>query len=114
MVDIREGEWEAVAEKRLIKYRGRYAEAESRYGPKSNVASAIDAYVRLAGEHGMTSIEMALRFVLSNSLVRTAVVGAANMEQLRALVGYADRGGLDEAVLRRIDDVHQRFPNPCP
>ena len=111
---LREGEWEAVAEKRLIKYRGRYAEAESRYGPKPNVASAIDAYVQLAGEHGMTPIELALRFVLSNALVRTAVVGAANMKQLRALVGYADRGGLDEAVLRRIDDVHRRFPNPCP
>lgn len=111
---LREGAWEAAEDMRLIKYRGRYAEAESRYGPKPNVASAIDAYVRLAREHGVTPIEMALRFVLSNSLVRTAVVGASNMEQLRVLVGYAARGGLDEAVLRRIDDVHRRFPNPCP
>lgn len=111
---LREGAWEAAEDKRLIKYRGRYAEAESRYGPKPNVASALDAYVRLAREHGMEPVEMALRFVLSNPLVRTAVVGAASMEQLRALIRYADLGGLDEALLHRVDDVHRRFPSPCP
>ena len=112
--ELREGAWEASEDKRLIKYRGRYAEAESRYGPKSNVADALDAYVELAEEQGMSPVELAVRFVLSHPLVTTAVVGASNMKQLDALVQYAKLGGLDGDVLRRVDDVHRRFPNPCP
>ena len=106
--------WSGEADKRLVKYRGRYAEAESRYGPKANVAEAVAAYVGVAREHGLAPVELALRFVLSHRFVGTAVVGAASVGQLEAQIAYARRGGLDETVLRRVDEVHRRFPNPCP
>ncbi len=48
-------------EARLNRYRGRYAEAESRYGPKPNVNDAVQAYVALARQAGMKPTEMALR-----------------------------------------------------
>eukprot|EP00892_Ulva_mutabilis_P000866 jgi/Ulvmu1/10780/UM069_0014.1 len=44
------GMWQAPAAKRLIKYKHRYAEAESRYGPRTNVACAIDCYAKIATE----------------------------------------------------------------
>lgn len=46
---------------RLNRYRGRYAEAESRYGPRPNVAEATAAYVALAAAAGMAPVELALR-----------------------------------------------------
>jgi hypothetical protein len=46
---------------RLNKYRGRYAEAESRYGPKPNSREAVAAYVSLASRLGMSPTELALR-----------------------------------------------------
>ncbi len=48
-------------EARLNKYRGRYAEAESRYGNKSNTVQAVQAYVDLAHEAGMSSATLAIR-----------------------------------------------------
>lgn len=51
----------APPEARLNKYKGRYAEAESRYGPKPNVAEAVHAYVELAAQWGMSPTELAIR-----------------------------------------------------
>lgn len=59
------------AEARLVKYKGRYAEAESRYGPKPNVYAAVEAYVQLAGECGMTPTELALRYDMCFVIIRT-------------------------------------------
>ena len=47
---------------RLNKYRGRYAEAESRYGSKANTVPAIRRYVALAQEAGMSPAELAIRY----------------------------------------------------
>lgn len=47
---------------RLNKYKGRYAEAESRYGPKPNVGEAVAAYAGLAQQYGLTPTAMALRW----------------------------------------------------
>lgn len=99
---------------RLIKFKGRYAEAESRYGPKPNVYSAIAAYVKLAQECGIAPVELALRFVLSHPQMAAVVVGASSMEQLKTLVAYRDVGPLDDDILQHIDDIHQRYPSPNP
>ncbi|KAF8064533.1 tas [Scenedesmus sp. PABB004] len=100
---------------RLNRYRGRYAEAESRYGPRPNVTSAVAAYVDLAAGAGLTPAAMALRFVLGRPLVAAAVVGASCEAQLRELLDAAAAGPLrDEALLAAIDAVHARFPSPTP
>ena len=48
-------------EARLNKYRGRYAEAESRYGPKPNVRAAVEGYCDIAQQAGMEPYELAIR-----------------------------------------------------
>ena len=55
-------------EARLNKYKGRYAEAESRYGPRPNVTAAVQAYVSLAKECGISPTALALRSHPSSSL----------------------------------------------
>jgi N-acetyltransferase 10 len=99
---------------RLVKFKGRYAEAESRYGPKPNVRKAVKAYVSLAKEFGMDPVELAIRFALSQPQVCTLVVGASSTDQLRLLIDYAVKGSLDAHVLSEIDAIHQRYPNPTP
>ncbi len=49
---------------RLNKYKGRYAEAESRYGPRPNVVAAVQAYVDLAKHSGISPTALALRWVM--------------------------------------------------
>ncbi|EIE24224.1 Aldo/keto reductase [Coccomyxa subellipsoidea C-169] len=99
---------------RLNKYKGRYAEAESRYGPKPNTAAAVEAYVALAHAAAISPTELAIRFVLSNTLVASAIVGATSSQQLQELLDAAEKGPLSEDLLAAVDDIHQRFPNPNP
>lgn len=119
---------------RLIKYRGRYAEAEMRYAfDKPGLEEATRAYVALAQEAGLTPAALALRFVLSRParLVPSAVIGATDAAQLEELLDAAAGGdgrgggggggggclegvGLPPEVLERIDAIHERHPNPLP
>lgn len=46
---------------RLNKYKGRYAEAESRYGAKPNTVAAVEAYVALAAAAAISPTELAIR-----------------------------------------------------
>lgn len=99
---------------RLNKYRGRYAEAESRYGPKPNVRNAVAAYVKLAGEWGMLPVHMAIRFVLDHPLVASAVTGVTSLEQLEQVVMAARAPPLPHELREAIDKIHQHYPNPTP
>lgn len=101
-------------EARLNKYKGRYAEAESRYGPKPNVHEAVAAYAALAREAGLAPAVLALRFVLSHSMVAAAVTGATSLGQLDELLDAAEAPDLPPDLRQAVDAVHARFPNPCP
>ena len=46
---------------RLNRYKGRYSEAESRYGTKPNTVAAVQAYVALAHSAAMSPAELAIR-----------------------------------------------------
>jgi aryl-alcohol dehydrogenase-like predicted oxidoreductase len=123
-------------ESRLVKYRGRYAEAEARYAfGKPGLEDATRAYVGLARERGLTPAALALRFVLSRPgrVVPSAVIGATDAAQLEELLDAASGGdgrggtaaglgggcledgvGLPPEVLEVIDAIHERHPNPLP
>ncbi|KAL6754151.1 NADP-dependent oxidoreductase domain-containing protein [Haematococcus lacustris] len=101
-------------EARLNKYRGRYAEAESRYGPRPNVAAAVAAYCQLAHNAGITPTAMAIRWVVHQPLVTSAVIGATSTLQLREQVQAVTAGPLPQDVLDGIDAIHALYPNPTP
>lgn len=101
-------------EARLNKYKGRYAEAESRYGPKPNVKEAVGAYVDLALQWGLSPASMALRFVLGHQLVASAVIGVTTEPQLAELITAALHPPLPPDLLAQIDAIHARYPNPTP
>jgi hypothetical protein len=57
-------------EARLNKYRGRYAEAEGRYGPKPNVYAAVEEYCRIAQHASIQPYELAIRCASSHTSSR--------------------------------------------
>lgn len=101
-------------EARLNKYKGRYAEAECRYGLRPNVVAAVQGYVDLAKHSSISPTALALRFVLSHPLVASAVVGAMNSDQLTELLDIAEQPHLPEHMMTAIDAIHKQYPNPCP
>ena len=46
---------------RLNRYKGRYAEGEGRYGPTPARGRAVLGYVKVARQHGIDPLELALR-----------------------------------------------------
>ncbi|MDX6688868.1 MAG: hypothetical protein QOG15_325 [Solirubrobacteraceae bacterium] len=65
---------------------------------------AADALAQLAGEAGISLIDMALAFVLRHPAVTAAIIGPRTMEQLESQLGAVDVE-LDDALLDRIDEI---------
>ncbi|RTR03317.1 NADP(H)-dependent aldo-keto reductase [Halomonas nitroreducens] len=74
---------------------------------------ATRAYVDLAREHGLDPAQMALAFVNSRSFLTSNIIGATTMDQLESDLA-SESLRLDDDVLDAIEDIHQRYPNPCP
>ncbi len=79
--------------------------------PNADEASA--EYVKIAQEAGLDPAQMALAWVTAQPHVASNIIGATTMEQLKSNIGSIDIQ-LSGEVLKRIDEVHARFPNPCP
>lgn len=80
---------------------------------KVNVEPATEAYVKLAQQHDLTPVQLALAFVNSRDFVASNIIGATNLVQLKENIETVDIV-LDESVLDGIRDIHARFPNPAP
>jgi aryl-alcohol dehydrogenase (NADP+) len=83
-----------------------------RYG-KPNTQPAIKAYVDLAKEVGLSPTHMALAFVNDRNFVTSNIIGATNLTQLKENIESANIK-LDKEVLKRINQIHLKFPNPAP
>jgi len=79
---------------------------------KPNVEPASAAYVDLAKRNGLSPATMAIAFVRSRWFVASTIIGATSLAQLKENI---DAVGVElpESVLREIDAIHQRYPNPA-
>jgi aryl-alcohol dehydrogenase-like predicted oxidoreductase len=65
---------------------------------------AADALFRLAEQHGLSLIHLALAFVLEHPAVSAAIIGPRTMEQLESQLGAADVR-LPPELLDKIDEI---------
>ena len=70
-------------------------------------------YVKLAYESGLDPAQMALAFVINKPFVMSAIIGATTLEQLKNNIGSLDIK-LSQDVIREIEAIHKKYPNPCP
>jgi aryl-alcohol dehydrogenase-like predicted oxidoreductase len=75
--------------------------------------AATRAYVELAREHGLDPAQMALAFVNARPFTTATIIGATTLDQLRSNLASATLE-LPFAVQRALDDLHRRYPIPCP
>jgi len=80
---------------------------------KPNVAPASAAYVALAKQHGLTSVQLALGFAASRWFMSGVIVGATSMQQLKENIA-ACATPIAPEVLAEIEDLQQRYTNPAP
>ncbi|XP_050236143.1 uncharacterized protein LOC126686152 [Mercurialis annua] len=102
------------ADGRLNLFRGRYSEAESRYNLSNKmIKAATMEYLGIAKKYGLHPVSLAIGFVLRHPLVASAIFGATNSWQLREIIDGC-KVELTPEIIEDINEVHGRFPNPCP
>lgn len=80
---------------------------------KPQAVAATSRYVALAKRHGLSPAQLALAFVNSRPFVRSNLIGATSLEQLKENIGSIDVKLSDE-ILAEIDALHELQPNPAP
>jgi aryl-alcohol dehydrogenase-like predicted oxidoreductase len=84
------------------------------FGPK-NLGATLARVEKLEKvvPQGMTLSEMALRFILSNPVVSTTIVGMRKADHVKHNVGTSDAGPLDSRLLRTLKEHRwDRKPQP--
>ncbi|MCU0785777.1 MAG: aldo/keto reductase [Verrucomicrobia bacterium] len=66
----------------------------------------IERLRRVAADHGLSLVELAVRFALSHPGVSTLAVSLTSQEQVDAAVAAADKGALPEELFHRICREH--------
>jgi aryl-alcohol dehydrogenase-like predicted oxidoreductase len=84
----------------------------SRY-TNPQVNRVVGDYVALAKKHGLDPAQMALAFVNSRGFLTSNIVGATTLGQLQSNLDSVNLT-LDDDILREIEAIHVRQPNPAP
>lgn len=77
------------------------------------VEPAVLAYKELAEEFGYELSTMALAFVNQRPFVTSTILGVSTREQLTANLKSFEVE-LSRRLLRKIDQIHRKYTNPCP
>ncbi|WP_299370721.1 aldo/keto reductase [uncultured Tateyamaria sp.] len=72
---------------------------------------AVDAYLGVAGKHGLDPVQMALAWCMTRPFMCSVIFGATSMDQLEVALGAADLE-LDGEVLADLDAAHRAHPMP--
>ena len=78
-----------------------------------NSILATEEYYRVAQEHGLSLTQMALAFVTDRPFVTSNIIGATNLEQLTENIDSINLN-LSREVLKSIEKVQEKIPNPAP
>ncbi len=73
---------------------------------------AITRYSKLSKKLGYDLIDMANLFVLSRPFVACSIIGVTSVNQLRRNIKFLDLK-IDRNVLKKINEIHYKDPNPC-
>jgi aryl-alcohol dehydrogenase-like predicted oxidoreductase len=80
---------------------------------RPSVAPAVADYQALAKKRGLALDQMAISFVRQRWFVRSTIMGATNLEQLKRNIDAANVM-LDIDTLAEIDKIHAKYSTPSP
>ena len=74
---------------------------------------AYEEYYELAKENNMTMAQLAQAFVNTRPFVTSNIIGATTMDQLKENINSVNIELSDE-IMREINIIHNKNPNPSP
>lgn len=91
---------------------GRFPMFGGRYN-KPYVKETLESYIKIARKYNLIPAQMALAFVRSRWFVTSTIIGATNLEQLDENLSSLELE-LQEDILKELDEIHAKHPNPAP
>jgi aryl-alcohol dehydrogenase-like predicted oxidoreductase len=85
----------------------------ARYKKLDESDDILNAYAAVAKKEGISMSDMAHAFVYQQPFVGSTIIGGTNLEQLEQNI-KAQSIRLSPECLKAIDEVHRKYPNPCP
>ena len=89
-----------------------FAEYYTRYS-KPNALPIIEEYYNIAKKFGLDFAQMSIKFCEIQKFLTSVIIGATSMEQLKIDIESVNVN-LSEEIIKKINDVQIKYPNPCP
>ena len=78
-----------------------------------NSEKAIDEYWNLAKTFNLNLAQMAIKYCEIQPFITSTIIGATTMEQLKTNIDSVNII-LKEELIKKIGEIHKKYPNPCP
>ena len=89
-----------------------FGEYYTRY-KKPDASIVIEKYWDISNEFNLNFAQMAIKFCEIQKFLTSVIIGATTMEQLKIDIESVSVNFTDE-ILKKINDVQIKYPNPCP
>jgi len=80
---------------------------------KPNASIVIEEYFNIAKKFGVIFAQMSIKFCEIQKFLTSVIIGATSMEQLKIDIESVNVN-LTEEIIKKINDVQIKYPNPCP
>ena len=80
---------------------------------KPNMENAVDEYHMISQKFNLNMSQMCIKFCEIQDFMTSVIIGATTMEQLKTNVESV-KVNLDSEVIKEINNVQKKYPNPCP
>ena len=80
---------------------------------KPNMENAVEDYYIISQKYDLDMSQMSIKFCEVQDFMTSVIIGATTMEQLKTNVESV-KVNLDSEVIKEINNVQKKYPNPCP
>ena len=80
---------------------------------KPNTENAVEEYYKISKKYNLDMSQMSLKFCEVQEFMTSVIIGATTMEQLKTNIESV-KVTLDDEVIKEINEVQKKYPNPCP
>ena len=80
---------------------------------KPNMENAVEDYFKISQKFDLDMRQMSIKFCEVQDFMTSVIIGATTMEQLKTNVESV-KVNLDSEVIKEINNVQKKYPNPCP
>ena len=89
-----------------------FGEYYTRYS-KPNASIVIEKYFDIAKQFALDFAQMSIKFCEIQKFLTSVIIGATSIEQLKIDIESVNVN-LTEEIIKKINDVQIKYPNPCP